>query len=446
MIVTMNNWWNRISNLGVNESMRSSKQVGVIMLNRMTIIGLLVEIMIYLKQYFVNGIWLNPPTFVLVPMTLGVFLFHYYQRFYEARLYVNIVFPALMAFIVCYYGAPLRTEYTFFIFVTTAVVFFRSIWQRILLICYNIVLFLLSYFYAITYPSPRIAQITNTEPVTLFIASVLCISILIAAYINEIRRKEKQLEALLANLKGKNEDLLSAYQEIERFAYITSHDLKTPLRNISSFIGLLERKLHNGQYDQVDEYLKFIKEGSQRMHSLIQDSLEYARVERLDNEPHQSIDLQELVQEIAQELRPIYAKKIDLYTNALPVITGRRLHLHMLLQNLLENGAKYNDKAVIELSVIYTPTANGIALDIQDNGIGIAPDFQQQVFEIFKRLHTERDYPGTGIGLSICKKIVEKMGGSIALASTPGQGSTFTLQLPLPIENSITPPLAISPF
>lgn len=438
MIKTVSHWWRQMSYLGVSDSLSASERVGVILLNRTAVVGVILELLIYVKQLLVNGVWLNPPTFIMVPITLSVFLFHKHQLFYPARLFINLVFPFLMAGITMYYGAPLHTEYTFFIFVTTAIVFFRGRWQRVLLVSYNVVLFLVSYFYALANPSPREVDITTTEPVTIFIASVLCISIIIAAYINEIRRKDQQLARVLADLQGKNEDLLNAYQEIERFAYITSHDLKTPLRNISSFIGLLERKLKAGHYDQVDEYLHFIKEGAQRMHHLIQDSLEYARVERLDNEPHQRIDLRQLVQEISAELSPAYAKKIELHTNQLPVVTGRRLHLHMLLQNLLENGAKYNDNATIHLSVMCQPSEKGIRLDVEDNGIGIDPAYQEQIFEIFKRLHTEQDYPGTGIGLSICKKIVEKMGGEITLVSKLGEGSTFTLHLPLPVEDQTT--------
>ncbi len=439
-------WWNRISFWGVSEAVRSSDRVNVVLLNRTALVGLVVVALVYTKQFFINGAWFNPPAFVLVPLTFLVFFFHHRQWFVTARVFVNVLFPLIMTGIIIYYGEPLRVEYSFFIFITTAIVFFSQWWLRLLLILYNIILYLWSYFYALEHPSTQGYLITVTEPITFFLATAICISIIIGAYIDEIWRKEKQLESVLEDLQAKNDRLLGAYQEIERFAYITSHDLKTPLRNINSFIGLLERKLKAGKFDEVDEYMRYIKDGSRRMHDLIQDSLEYARIERLDSEAYEIIDLDQLTDEIRAELSAIYPRPIVLRKNHLPHIMGRRLHLHMLLQNLMENGVKYNDKTTVELRISCQQTKRGIQLDISDNGIGIEPAFQAQIFDIFKRLHTEEEYPGTGIGLSICKKIVEKMGGQILLDSLPGSGSTFSIELPMDKENIRTSQEVVAPF
>jgi PAS domain S-box-containing protein len=251
---------------------------------------------------------------------------------------------------------------------------------------------------------------------------------------------EMQLERLNADLGRLNEDLgrraaeLSASNaELERFAYIASHDLQEPLRMVSSFLQLLQKK-YGGQLDaKADQYIHYAVDGAERMKALIMDLLEYSRV-GTGKEGFGWVDTAGVMAEVGAVFREkIVAARAQVEIGVLPVVWGDKVQLTQLFQNLLSNALKYQreEPPVIRIgakAVSGDPRAGEgeqRQFFVADNGIGIDPLFFDKIFIIFQRLHNKSDYSGTGIGLAICKKIVERHGGKIWVESDPQRGSVF---------------------
>ncbi|MQX35335.1 cache domain-containing protein [Roseospira navarrensis] len=234
-------------------------------------------------------------------------------------------------------------------------------------------------------------------------------------------------------LEQQSRKLERSNAELERFAYVASHDLREPLRIVSSYVGLLRRRYH-GQLDaDADTFIDFVTEGAQRMHDMIGDLLEYSRIKRSAT-PFEAVDLNEVcaqaVQNLTASIRETDAR-VQI-ASALPTVRGRRPMLISLFQNLLENAIKYrNPDRTPDIRVRGGIRDGEAVVDVADNGLGIDPAFHARIFQIFQRLHAAHRYPGTGVGLSICQNICESHGGRIWLDSEQGRGTTFHVALPL---------------
>lgn len=232
-------------------------------------------------------------------------------------------------------------------------------------------------------------------------------------------------------LKLANSKLEQSNKELERFAYIASHDLKSPLRNVVSFTNLLQLSCYNQMSEEGKEYLSYIEKNSLRMHSLIEDILEFSST---SNRPikKERVDLNEVVDQISQQIKmDDRYEDADIKAEKLPVIYADTSSIYQLFQNLIENGLKYNRNALPRVELKFDQTENEeLLLSIKDNGIGISKEYKDEIFVMFKRLHTQEAYSGTGIGLAICKKIVNQYGGDIWMDSEEGQGSTFYINWP----------------
>jgi PAS domain S-box-containing protein len=247
----------------------------------------------------------------------------------------------------------------------------------------------------------------------------------VASDITEGRRFEEQLKRLNTDLAKRASELAASNAELERFAYIASHDLQEPLRMVSSFLQLLQKR-YSGQLDgKADQYIHYAVDGAERMKALIMDLLEYSRV-GTGKENFTPVDTAVVMKEVGVIFHEkIIAAKAQIEFDLLPVVTGDKVQLTQLFQNLLSNALKYHSDRPprIRIGAIEEPTE--WKFSVTDNGIGIDSQFFDKIFIIFQRLHNKTDYGGTGIGLAICKKIVERHGGSIWVESTPQQGSTF---------------------
>jgi signal transduction histidine kinase len=248
----------------------------------------------------------------------------------------------------------------------------------------------------------------------------------------EVEKRTKQLQVSNEELLKTNQNLEQSNNELERFAYIASHDLKSPLRNIISFLNLIQRKLKAHNDTDLQEYLRFATENAKQMHSLIQDVLEFSKVEAEPSGKKDKIDMNESMMLVVQNLNEsIKETNAEIITETLPIVEANSVHLLQLLQNLVGNGIKYNKNHNPKVEVKYN-LVNGFHLfTIKDNGIGIDKQYHDQIFEMFKRLHTRDEYKGTGIGLAICKKIVTSLGGRLWLDSDYGKGSTFYFTVPV---------------
>lgn len=238
----------------------------------------------------------------------------------------------------------------------------------------------------------------------------------------------KEAEAKLSSMAG---ELARSNAELEQFAYVASHDLQEPLRMISSYVQLLERRYKDKLDNDAREYIHFAADGAKRMQALITDLLEFSRVNRKGN-PFASVDLNRAVVEAKANLAVSIAEtNATISVGHLPEVSGDAAQLVRLFQNLIGNAVKYHHpQRRPEVRVLAQEDGRLWRISVQDNGIGIAATYFERIFVIFQRLHTRSDYPGTGIGLALCKKIVERHGGEIGVTSKEGAGSTFFFTIP----------------
>lgn len=252
--------------------------------------------------------------------------------------------------------------------------------------------------------------------------------------ITKEKRVEAELREKIRELDQKNQQLnqyIESNLQLENFAYLASHDLKEPLRTIGSFSQLLERRYAEALGKDGGEYIGFIVQGVRNMNRLINDLLSYAQVNHKDH-VWEKINPRHLLCEVLTDLEKTISETGSIVEiGSLPdSILGYKTNLRQLFQNLIANGIKFREKnrtPVIWVSC--RPMDNGWRFEVSDNGIGIDPRFQDQIFSMFRRLHSRDEYEGTGIGLALCKRIVNQHGGEIEVHSLLGEGATFRFSL-----------------
>lgn len=248
----------------------------------------------------------------------------------------------------------------------------------------------------------------------------------VEGFITDISERKSVEQAL----ERKARELAASNAELEQFAYAASHDLQEPLRMISGYAQLLARRYHDKLDKDAEEFIHFITDGVERMQRLIHDLLAYSRAGR-SPQSSQSVELSECVRDSLANLRKtVEENQARVEIDSLPRLTGQRSQFVQLFQNLIGNAVKYHGDQPPTVRVTAERREQDWLFGVRDNGIGIDPQYQQQVFELFHRLHGRKEYSGTGIGLAICKKIVESHGGTIWVDSQPGQGATFWFTLP----------------
>jgi signal transduction histidine kinase len=264
---------------------------------------------------------------------------------------------------------------------------------------------------------------------------------LAAVTINRSLRERMRLNVVLQQLLAENSqmldrlragaaDLTRSNKELEQFAYVASHDLQEPLRKVSSFAQLLAAR-YQGKLDaDADEFISYMVDGARRMQILIQNLLAYSRLGR-KGQAHAPIEANDVLKQALANLQGAIDESGAVITcDSLPTVLGDESQLVQLFQNLIGNAIKFRGAEKPSIEVRVEPTGQTWTFAVRDNGIGIDPQFAERIFVIFQRLHSQAEYPGTGIGLAFCKKIVERHGGRIWLEPQVGQGATFCLSLP----------------
>ena len=240
--------------------------------------------------------------------------------------------------------------------------------------------------------------------------------------ITAIKEAEKKLKEYSAELERKNDDL-------HHFVNATSHDLKSPLRNIASHLQLLQRKNEDKLDDDSRQMIAYTIKSVKHLNQLIGDIYQYSIADRNDK-PVTTADLNDLLERSIKTLEDVIASKNAVINyGLLPKLTVSPSHIETLFANLIGNALKYNTSGKPQITISATENESSHIISVADNGIGIAPEYKDQIFEIFKRLHNSEEYEGTGVGLAICSKIAETYGGKIRVESEPGKGSTFYFSL-----------------
>ena len=253
----------------------------------------------------------------------------------------------------------------------------------------------------------------------------------------ELEKRVAQLQVEVAErqrteetLTNKNLALQRSNAELEQFAYVASHDLQEPLRMITGYTQLLVKR-YQGKLDlNADEYINFAVDGAKRMQGLINDLLTYSRV-GTRGKAFALADCEIILRNALASLEvAIQESGATVTHDPLPTVLGDEGQLGQLFQNLISNAIKYRDNKSPEIHVSSKREGKAWLFSVKDNGIGIDPRYAERIFVIFQRLHTRDEYPGTGIGLALCKKIIERHGGSIWVESAPGEGATFYFTIP----------------
>jgi PAS domain S-box-containing protein len=262
----------------------------------------------------------------------------------------------------------------------------------------------------------RISIIKNVDRITLGEREFL-----LESFVDNTERKEAEdaLSDVVKELKRSN-------NELEQFAYVTSHDLQEPLRMVTSFLGLLSKK-YKGKLDQdADEYIDFAVDGARRMQNMISDLLAYSRI-GTRGKPFEAIDSEYTLKQALNNLQVAIEESGALVTyDPLPTVLADSSQLTQLFQNLVANAIKFRSKDVSpKVHISAESDGEEWIFSVRDNGIGIAQEFFGHIFVIFQRLHGRDEYPGSGMGLAICRKIVERHGGRIWVESQIGQGTAF---------------------
>ena len=266
--------------------------------------------------------------------------------------------------------------------------------------------------------------------------------VLIAAAVHDVTERRKAAEALERGyaelelrVQERTAELARSNADLEKFAYVSSHDLQEPLRTVASYVQLLERR-YKGQLDQeADEFIRYAVDGAHRMQQLINDLLTYSRV-GTRAQPLQPTDCEMVFDQAVQNLKIAIQESVAEVTHeSLPTINADGGQLIQLFQNLLGNAIKFHNHQPPQVHVRAERRDGEWVFSVRDNGIGLDPKYADRIFTIFQRLHGRDKYPGTGIGLAICKKIVERHGGRIWVESRPEEGSVFYFSLPAKGDN-----------
>ena len=246
----------------------------------------------------------------------------------------------------------------------------------------------------------------------------------------EIRRRNRELRRVKERLEESNRELEASNQRLEQFASAASHDLQEPLRMVTSYLSLVERRYGDDLDEEGREFIAYAVDGAERMREMIEGLLEYSRV-GTQGEPFEPVDLDAVLADVRRDLEVRIAEcDATVDVGSLPRVEGDRRQLRRLFQNLVANALEYSGDEPPRVRVTAERADSTWTVSVEDEGIGIEPEDQERIFELFQRLHGRAEHDGTGLGLALCKRIVERHGGEIRVESEPGEGSTFSVTLP----------------
>lgn len=422
--------WRKLSDIGVYPDTTESELKKIRLLNQMAILATIMQIAGILTLFANFTPSLLVASCFPLPFYLLVFYLQDKKQYYTAR-WVQIVSSIFIITIFNYlFGPGLNAVVAFFAIAPLIAIFLKEKRSYTILYSLIIICFTFSTVYNYYYSAPLEQYVLPIVRYYSFVIVFIALIIILQIFQSESDQREKELGNLLHKLKDKNE-------ELERIAYVASHDLKTPLRHVSSYLSLIQLKLKNTDDPQLKEYLATAVKGSKRMYNTIEDVLEYSRVGDLDSSM-EMVDLNQIIEKVSFNLQnEIQNKNAEINITSLPKIWANENQMVSLFQNLIENGLKYNKNEKAIIRIMAESDIDHHLISFSDNGIGMDTKYGNQIFEIFQRLHDQTQYEGSGVGLAICKRIVENHKGSIWLDKSDEKGSTFKIKLPILDEEKI---------
>lgn len=424
--------WNRVSLLGCDSETTFGELLKIRLINRMAMV-LLITVSFFLSFRIILELPLDGVDAGLLLITLFILTLNYFKLVVLARHLTCWLFPFVFAimlfishrdfgyysvFLLCailafiQYEGQRKLQVTSIIFISTLGIL--CIWHISSLNHFNKI------------------PINQYEQFISFIGTIIAAFLIVYFYQTNIKESQTEKEKLILSLRNKNEELVRVNEALDQFAYIASHDLKTPLLNITNFSGLLETNFRAGIFEDAELQLSYIRTNAERMNNLINDLFEFTRIDDDTNIKKELINLNELFKTVVNDLDPtITSKNAKVSAELLPSYYCDEHLMASIFRNLIQNGIKYNESASPEVIITSTQSNKKIKLFFKDNGIGINEKYHERIFEFFKRLHNHQVYKGTGMGLGLTKKIVQKMSGNIRVESEERKGSTFIIELPV---------------
>ena len=416
--------WNRIVNLGNSSSYDLREQARIRLVNKLGFVAMIVIVALFLVRYFTSpqSIYGSFTSFTFVSLILYLNLI---RQHLFSRIIACFFFPMTIMYIVMNEGATMGEFIIYLLNVVLAYILFEDNkkMRNVCVVWIAIIATLSFYHVSYTFESNPIAS-HMLGSIGLFFAAIVMLCYMISFYQSELEENRNHKDQLLSNLKRKN-------IELERFAFISSHDLKEPAKTIIAFSELSASYLKQKEYDKVAEFIQVINKSGRHMNQLIEDTLEFASYDNGEN-ALVVVDLEIVLKEVKKLLsKEIIEKRavIISYQN-LPKVLGLEQQLVSCFKNLIENAISYNDSRdpIVEIDC---KLKNGeYTITFKDNGVGIKSEFHDKIFQMYERLVNRNQKEGTGLGLPITKKVVEKLGGKIWVASELGKGSTFFITLP----------------
>lgn len=422
------NLWDKTSDMGIADGMSREERRRVRLLNQFAFVIILTGLPAILYSFVVAKYYDILVILVAYIMFFGILSLQYRQKYHIARLLLNTMTPTIIVSVIIIFGDRSGAEVFYApLFVTLAV--FYTTWRvRIGLLVWLLGSYAVAQGYVAFWDSPMEHYSSQPPRVYALIIANICCLILFVSYITDNKSYQAQTDELLDLLRINNEKLHFANDELERFAYLASHQLKAPVRTVSNFLKLIEAEAKKqAPNPKLLEYLEYIKGSSEEMTMLINNLLEYSTLKK-EEITFESIDLNDILLIAKNNLRAtLEQKNAQITINKLPTVSANKTHMLILFQNLIENAVKYNESSKPNIDIYTDETGD---LYVKDNGIGIEKEYHQRIFGMFMRLHGQDEYTGTGIGLSACKKIMDRHDGKITVDSKPGEGTTFKLHFP----------------
>lgn len=417
-------FYQKLTSIGITEELSFSEKLRVELNNLFLGIALPCLFLHLLYLIFVES---QVQSFVITTSWIVVLLiplyFNYRHKYFFAKVYTIIVPVLAVAALHLLHGWQIRLEPVYLMMILMCSFFFKE--KLTILFSGFVVLVFIIVAYLLSSINPPLAdRILPTVPLMYLTFSVVASIILVRKVLVE-NEKFNQLTI------SQNEILAKKNKQLEKFTYIASHDLKTPIRNVTSFARLIERDLEKEEYQRLSEHLEFIQSSALQMSALVEDILQISTVDYADSEVRGNHNLDEIVEQVRKAvLNDINSPQAKVINKGLPSYYCSASEMYLVFQNLIQNGLKYNQNQEPTVEIWAKNGADKLQIYVHDNGIGIESQYHDQVFDFFKRLHSSSEYEGTGLGLALCKRIIESYEGTIWLESKLGKGSTFIVELP----------------